>query len=83
MLFKLKSNGKSGNKMVLSESKKKANRNWDKKWDGRIILQTDEWQNYLLMAKESEENLTKIEMLIKIFGKSQKVQIEVQNLSKL
>lgn len=35
------------------------------------------------MAKESEENLTKIEMLIKIFGKSQKVQIEVQNLSKL
>lgn len=69
--------------MVLSESKKKANRNWDKKWDGRIILQTDEWQNYLLMAKESEENLTKIEMLIKIFGKSQKVQIEVQNLSKL
>lgn len=42
MLFKLKSNGKSGNKMVLSESKKKANRKWDKKWDGRIILQTDE-----------------------------------------
>lgn len=69
--------------MVLSESKKKANRKWDKKWDGRIILQTDEWQNYLLMAKESEENLTKIEMLIKIFGKSQKVQIEFQNLSKL
>ena len=69
--------------MVLSESKKKANRNWDKKWDRRIILQTDEWQNYLLRAKESEENLTKIEILIKIFGKSQKVQIEDQKFIKL